>query len=464
MRRRLARCAGAMMGLPSSLVLAAAVFAAPVEAPPPPDVDAPFVQMRAALRLPSPLPWSPAAVVQILPAVAPADYQEGASWVLLEGGDLWHVGPGGRASRAWTQQPGAGAGTCRAGSRSSSGGDGDGESIVIACADQVSWLRCGTKSATDSHITTTCRQISTAASTAGPVNAAAVTLDGRLLLGCSSGVWIADAAGRSPRRDAGVTSRGPVSAVATTSRVNSVAAGTAHTLFYTSAPSSAQPVQWKHLGVGGVIDTAITALAYLPVTGTATGGDSRSAIIAIGTGTALHILGPGGVVLRLCGSQGLPQGNITSMHYGATSRSLWIGTTRGVIQLLNPVAVAASVTTEPQWRYYLGERWLAGQEGRVVSLVEVSHSGRRPLGAATGRLAGAALGEPLYSLWVATAAGQLSRVEAVTMTLSDKAAHYQSLVTPRHDRHGFVAAVPLAERGDGNGARLTINDKNVPLN
>ena len=89
----------------------------------------------------------------------------------------------------------------------------------------------------------------------------------------------------------------------------------------------------------------------------------------------------------------------------------------------------------------MGERWLVGE--KVVSLAEVSGDGGD--------------NKPVYSLWVATTTG-LSLIDAVSMNLSTKAAHYQTRVTPMHDRYGFVAAVPLAEHGNLNSFVPTDGD------
>jgi hypothetical protein len=68
----------------------------------------------------------------------------------------------------------------------------------------------------------------------------------------------------------------------------------------------------------------------------------------------------------------------------------------------------------------------------------------------------------MFGVWVATTEG-LSLIEAVTMTLAEKAVHYTSLTSPRHDRYGFVAAVPLAEYGNVSSAVPTDGDNDGRL-
>ena len=145
----------------------------------------------------------------------------------------------------------------------------------------------------------------------------------------------------------------------------------------------------------------------------------------IGTDHALHELRPDGVVLRYSSLQGLPVGHATSLS-GASgpNASLWIGTDDGLVEMSTNASAAPGDATSPSWRYYSGDRWLPTNTTSSRSVVtDVSTSPPTVVGT-----------PGIDMVWVATDVG-VAVISMVAMTLEDKAMHYQSMVSPRHDRY-----------------------------
>ena len=118
--------------------------------------------------------------------------------------------------------------------------------LVVAEPARVRWLECAAHGAT-------CRETASAASSAGRVNAASTSGE-QLWLGTARGLARSAAVGAAPVL-LNVSGGDPVLAVATAGS-GSVAAATAQTLWRLRAGT------WSHLGVGGVIDSNITSLAF----------------------------------------------------------------------------------------------------------------------------------------------------------------------------------------------------------
>jgi hypothetical protein len=115
------------------------------------------------------------------------------------------------------------------------------------------------------------------------------------------------------------------------------------------------------------------------------------------------------------GSNGLPFENITCLAFGKEGE-LWAGTTEGVCRL----------TAQGEWLYYGGPRWLPHNR---VHAIAVDASG---------------------AAWVATEGG-VAKLYDVTITLAQKAAHYQQITDSRHNRYGFVTGNTLKVPGDPDG-------------
>jgi hypothetical protein len=325
-----------------------------------------------------------------------------------------------------------------AGSMLASGG---GSSVVVAGPKQIRWLVC-------SCAPLVCSVTATVAvpPEGGQMASAAATSDGRKLwLGTDAGLYLLSGPGAALERLPNIS--GAVHAVAASADGAQVAASTLDTVFWLDAHHA--PAAWQHIGVGGVIDSAVTSLGFLPA---ALGAGGPQAL-AIGTQTALHVLGTDGRVRRISGLQGLPWNNITAIaqrsndghahrsssssaaHSTSSSSSLWLGTTMGLVQLLNPLATLDD-TASLEWRYYYGPRWLLGDTVAAV--------------AAPGAGGG---------VWAVTEVG-VALIKPTPMTLLRKAAHYQELMdsSSRHDRYGLVATVPLAKYGAPDSAVPTDGD------
>ncbi|GMW00776.1 MAG: hypothetical protein AMXMBFR84_19130 [Candidatus Hydrogenedentota bacterium] len=123
------------------------------------------------------------------------------------------------------------------------------------------------------------------------------------------------------------------------------------------------------------------------------------------------------------GADGLPYNDFTCMAAGADG-SVWFGTTRGAIQFKNGV-----------WGYRQGRRWLLDDEVRDIAVA------------------------PNGDAWIATAKG-VSRIEARPMTLSEKAAFYESEIDRYHKRtpYGYVLNAGLKEPGDKASAQVSATD------
>ena len=79
-----------------------------------------------------------------------------------------------------------------------------------------------------------------------------------------------------------------------------------------------------------------------------------------------------------------------------------------------------------QWRYFNGQRWLPGNRVNAIAA------------------------EPSGAVWLATDAG-VARIDEKTMTLADKAKHYEEITAARHNRRGWVTSCGLKTPGDPSG-------------
>lgn len=280
--------------------------------------------------------------------------------------------------------------------------------LAIAQPDSVVWLHCKPDGAL-------CHEVASSVSIAGAVHSAAA-VGSELYLGTTSGVARSLRAGVAPQL-LPLTGGEPAVAVAV-GNAGEIAVATAQTLWWGSVRLNHT---WRHLGVGGVIDSNITALRYF------SGG------LAIGTAHALHVLDATGVVARFSGLQGLPVAGITSLCSSSASSnsSLLVGTTQGLVEMLPGVSDANATGANPEWRYYNSERWLvsnATAESSAVAALAMLQSSRT------------ASGDRAIVVAVATAAG-LAEIFMRHVSYEEKVAHYQSMVVPQHDRYGWTAQV-----------------------
>lgn len=95
----------------------------------------------------------------------------------------------------------------------------------------------------------------------------------------------------------------------------------------------------------------------------------------------------------------------------APNGDVWGGTTQGAWRLRNG-----------SWRYFWGRRWLPGNEVRDISV------------------------GPDGTAWLATDGG-VAEIGERSITLADKARHYEELTQKRHDRGGWITGAGLKAAG-----------------
>ena len=123
------------------------------------------------------------------------------------------------------------------------------------------------------------------------------------------------------------------------------------------------------------------------------------------------------------GKDGLPYGPVTTIR--SYDGVLWLGTEKGVAK------------KDQTWRYYLGKRWL--QDDQINDILPIDE----------------------HTVWLATPKG-ISQIQQVPMNLEDKAAHYEKVITERHDRLGLINFSILDRPGDLTSSR-TVNQDNDGL-
>ena len=170
------------------------------------------------------------------------------------------------------------------------------------------------------------------------------------------------------------------------------------------------------------MDGIPTALAYL--------GEE----LWIGGDWCLNVVRKDGYTVdRVAGTQGLPVGNITSLH--STETELWIGTTQGLARM----ELGIGDGPYSQWRFFAGDRWLPGNNN--VTSLSVSSTANGSVGSV---------------VWVATDYG-LASISIQQNKLSNKAEMYTKNI-PIVSRHGWVAAGDLAKYGDVSSIYLHAGD------
>jgi hypothetical protein len=124
-------------------------------------------------------------------------------------------------------------------------------------------------------------------------------------------------------------------------------------------------------------------------------------------------------------------------------RKVWTGTPAGAIRIDQNINNSCIMCRQEQrsFRYFFGSRWLPTQTAvpstNSVLFASASFSGN--------------------DVWLLTAQG-LSQISVVNMTLAQKAAHYQAMVYPRHDRFGLTSECSLKEFGNLNTYELESSD------
>jgi len=261
---------------------------------------------------------------------------------------------------------------------------------------------------------------------------------GFIAIGCSSGLLTGVAAPSSPRplaREASV----PAAVIKTAGWGGHLVAVTADRLHW-RGPDGAWWMEWISSGdasvcthsdadyAGGAVEGVPTALAF----------DGAAQQLYLGHDRGLQVLDLQTSALRRFDPivDGLPVTNVSSaclaVVEGAAAGDgggVWLGTEDGLARL------PSSPTTQglgggvgaSAWQFYGGRRWLPSDGVSALVALRTPSGGARLLAATSGGLA---------------------VLEPQPWTLARKAAHYQAMVSPRHDRYGFVTDCGLDTAGD----------------
>jgi predicted neuraminidase len=191
--------------------------------------------------------------------------------------------------------------------------------------------------------------------------------------------------------------------------------GTLRGLYYVDPPEK-RAQRYENYGISGPLATHITALDV----------DSRG-VLWIGTPLGLSLLKPDSTWKSIQGKEGLPVENITALAIDENDR-IWIGTSQGAI-LCRPYEEEGR-----KWFYRAGKRYLLNDNIIDIAL--------------------APEGMPVY---FKTEEG-LSRIDAVTRTLKQKADIIEKRLNQRHRRLGLVAACSLDDAENPTSYTIPDND------
>lgn len=185
-----------------------------------------------------------------------------------------------------------------------------------------------------------------------------------------------------------------------------------------------------HYKTPGIIDARPTAMAY----------DATWDAVIMVNQKCMNVFFANGTLYRVEGFHGkLPQTNLTAVAATRSGNAIWIGSVSGGAMRLqhDPAPTGALPTAfrdDSPWRYFFGPRWLPGRgftDGMSVTAIAVAEASTLT---------------PETTL-VATDGG-ISFIYFRNMTLREKAARFQAIVYPRHDRFGLCADVSLTEFGN----------------
>jgi len=121
-------------------------------------------------------------------------------------------------------------------------------------------------------------------------------------------------------------------------------------------------------------------------------------------------------------NDGMPYDDVTCLAF-APNGDIWGGSPEGAWRFRGG-----------EWRYFWGKRWIPGNK---VNDILITVDG---------------------TVWLATDNGVAS-IREQPMGMEQKAAHYEDIITSRHDRHGFVTSSTLKVPGDpSKGVNLGSDD------
>ena len=161
---------------------------------------------------------------------------------------------------------------------------------------------------------------------------------------------------------------------------------------------------------GGAIESNVTAAVF----------DADGGALWLGGDRGLQLWDMQSYELQRYGrTEGLPQGNVTALAIDGDG-ALWVGTAAGLVRRAR----------DGSWRYLEGQRWLLGDGVGALAALSTPYD------------------EGEAKVIVTTLGGGLSVLRGEFWTLERKAAHYFGMISPRHDRYGYVGDVGLNTPGD----------------
>jgi hypothetical protein len=159
--------------------------------------------------------------------------------------------------------------------------------------------------------------------------------------------------------------------------------------------------------------------------------DARARVVAV-DGAGHHWIGTDqGIVVTTgddylfsipSGPGGLPHNDVTAIALDDAHGGVWVGFSEG-----------AALLDRGRWRTFWGRRWLPDNHVHDIAV-----DGRG-------------------GAWIATDGG-VAHIEARTVTLEEKARHYEAINAARHNRYGFTAECIFEDLEDGSRCRHEASD------
>lgn len=202
-----------------------------------------------------------------------------------------------------------------------------------------------------------------------------------------------------------------------------VVAGTSDKVFVYTAGAATPRWEWVTdlaAEAGGAYDAPATALAC----------DEADGTVFVATIVALNVRTPSGAVLRYDYTEGLPVNGSSSVAVEPETGAVFVGAPGGLVRW------SRGQDMDADWRFFHGPRYLP------------------PGTSAIGAVACTA------NVTFVAVDGGLTLLERQTWTLAQKAAHYQTILEARHDRHGMVAECALSAFGDVRNCTSGPSDNN----
>ena len=225
-----------------------------------------------------------------------------------------------------------------------------------------------------------------------------------------------------------------ISSLALSKKYQRIFVGTETKLWIESFDSNVS--QWRFEHITALIDSPISSLVYNDFSdqlwiGQSTGITVYSSIL-FKDGSVHWSFSRLGGFRSSPGSTlgGLPLLNITSLGFVSGENSIWLGSRFGVMRF------SANRSELDRWRLFNSGRYFPSRESLVdvTSLAVLPRENDLPLNIGTRLVCRSERG--------------LTLIDFQEWTLERKAAHFQSLLSSRHDRYGFISDCQMSEWGN----------------